>query len=430
VLSRRARQTERGQTLVLSLAFLALFGLFAVSVLRFAGITEAQRMSTERTAAANAVADGAAQFALADTNRLGCGTVSAGTMSFASGDTLSYSVPPGGCVGSSAGDTPGQDCVLCLLNSESDSEDGQPDPNRDVLNVDTALKVSGEIDSNGSKSGIGAVAGGRLVFLNGASCAGCAPAPTSVNSAFVDPLRATQAPPANTPSRSQPQSCHSPVQLSPGVYSGIDATRCDITLTAGTYVLTGAITVGSGHVLSGTGVTLYLTCGQAEEDQSGWSPCSSNEEQSGGVFVVETGGSATLNPPTGQAAYAGLTIVSDPNLTGELVTLQGNASFGSSGTIYLPKGSLAVGGSGEEGSSSPTVSVGRVVVDSLDLDGDLTSLGITEQITPSCAYYTDQATGQLAGGRQQPARVSFETNCNMGAPSAADSIINFAYGGR
>src|SRR5207244_12432459 len=102
VLRRRSRRGEGGHALVLAIGFVAIFAVLAASVLHYASTVEVQRGSTEKTASKNAVADGAAQFALSETAKLTCsdfngGKVTGGTMQFPStirADTLQYS--PGG----------------------------------------------------------------------------------------------------------------------------------------------------------------------------------------------------------------------------------------------------------------------------------------------------------------------------------------------
>ena len=74
MLKRRLRRGESGQTLILALAFVAVFSVMAASVLAFASTVERQRGATERTATTASVAEGAAHFALADTARHPCGT--------------------------------------------------------------------------------------------------------------------------------------------------------------------------------------------------------------------------------------------------------------------------------------------------------------------------------------------------------------------
>ncbi len=114
------RTDEKGQTLVLAVAFLAFFGLFAAAVLGFASVTQSQRAMTEQTAAVDSIADGSAQFAMSDTGVQGCNSgLTGGTMKFPAGgnttDTLSYTTSGSACH-SSTTSAPGQNCGLCVLN--------------------------------------------------------------------------------------------------------------------------------------------------------------------------------------------------------------------------------------------------------------------------------------------------------------------------
>ncbi len=135
MLIRHRRRGERGQTLVLALAFLAVFALLSMAVLQLAKAVDSQRVSTENTAAADSVVEGSAQLALADSNASNCSTVSGGSLTFPStirADTLQYAVPSGstGCGTSSTGGyEPGSRCQLCLLNT--------PNPNAGTVVLDT-----------------------------------------------------------------------------------------------------------------------------------------------------------------------------------------------------------------------------------------------------------------------------------------------------
>jgi len=427
VLSRRARTRERGQTLVMSLAFLALFGLFAAAVLRFASVTEAQRTSTERAAAIDGVAQGAAQFAVADTGLQGCGTVSGGTLMFATGDVLSYNLPnPSSCGVSSAGVPPGHDCELCLLGFGA-----SPDADDTVLSTDNAVVVNGEIDGNGKITGSGAVSAvgpaARIGLLNPACAQACVPSPVTLSAPFADPLgTALPTPPEDWNTTRLPANSGDATTLSPGVYKGINAANGTVTLSAGTYVVTGSINVSDIGVLTSNGeVKIYLTCPTlaGSGPNQHWA-CNSGE--AGGTFNVSGNGSFALTAPT-SGTYAGISLFSDANLSdpsdGNVLSVGGSGGT-FSGTIHIPRGTANISGNGL-GSSGLNVK-GRMVVAKLEIgDGATDLLNLTGTVTPSCSYYTDDLTGTLASGASMQARVRFEANCNTGAP---DSIINFAYG--
>jgi hypothetical protein len=146
------RHFERGQTLIAAVAFLGMFGLFAAAVLAFASGVQKQRALTEATAAIDSVAEGSAQFAAADTGVQGCGTITSGTMKFASGDTLSFTAGAIPCSPSSS-NAPGQNCGLCVLNyancppgSSASACTGTP------ISAPGDWIVPGEVGVNGSVS--------------------------------------------------------------------------------------------------------------------------------------------------------------------------------------------------------------------------------------------------------------------------------------
>ncbi len=419
---------ERGQTLIMSLAFLALFGLFAATVLGFASVTEAQRGSNERTASIDAVAQGAAQFAVADTGILGCGTVSGGTLNFASGAVLSYSVPSqAGCGYSTVGVPPGRDCELCLLGPGT-----APDADDNVLSTGTPVVVNGEIYGNGNVTGTGPVSSvgsnARIALLNPACPQACTPGPITLMSPFVDPLKGLlPTPPEAGNTQAQQANSGDATTLSPGVYRGINATNGTVTLSAGTYVVTGPINVSDIGVLNTNGeVLIYLTCptlvGSGTSRHWG---CASG--QTGGTFNVTGTGSFALTAPA-SGTYAGISLFTDPKLSdpsdGRILNVGGSGGT-FDGTVYIPSGSASISGNGL-GSVGLGVK-GRLIVGELSIgDGATDILNLSGTVTPSCSYHTDDVLGTLNGGqRSLSGGVRFEANCNTGAP---DSIINFAFG--
>ena len=425
---RRRHARERGQTLIMSLAFLALFALFAATVLGFASVTEAQRGSNERTATLDAVAQGAAQFAVADTGILGCGTVSGGTLAFASGAVLSYSVPTqGGCGYSTVGVPPGRDCELCLLGPGA-----APDGDDTVLSTGTAVVVNGEIDGNGKVTGLGPVtsvgANARIALLNPVCAQVCTPSPITLNGPFADPLAGLlPTPPEAASTTVNSWTSGNATTLGPGVYRTINASNGTVTLSAGTYVVTGSLNVTDIGVLNTNGaVVIYLTCPTLVGSGAGrhWG-CASG--QSGATFNVTGTGSFALTTPA-SGTYAGISLFADPKLSdptdGHVLNVGGSGgSF--DGTIHIPSGSASVSDNGL-GSAGLGVK-GRMIVTTLSIGSGATDiLNLSGTVTPSCSYHTYDVNGTLNGGqRSMPGRVRFEANCSTGA---ADSIINFAFG--
>jgi hypothetical protein len=300
MLSRSTRSGERGQSLIMALGFLAVFALLAGTVLTLAGTAESQRGSTERTAATNSVAEGSAQFALADTRSHPCGTITSGSMQFPStirADTLTYSVAS--CTPSSkTNNTAGSSCELCILNSGS-----PPQLATAALTVSPAgnsLTVNGELDSNGSIAGPGSVTStgpnakiGLYKYPTGASCASCTPTPTALPTPFLDPLAGA----LPLPTSSTVQSCCAS-GINPGVYSGMSITNT-VVMSSGVYIVTGPISISGGKGL--------LTNSDASSG-------SSTDSDSGGAIDSDSGG--TTDSDSGDSnSGAGVTYPSNTTLT-------------------------------------------------------------------------------------------------------------------
>ncbi|MEO8899614.1 MAG: hypothetical protein ABI473_13175 [Candidatus Dormibacter sp.] len=274
MLRRDRRAAERGQTLIFALAFLAFFGLVAASVLAFGSVVESQRVSTERTAGRDSVAEGSAQFALGDTRGQACG-ISNGTLQFPStiqADKLTYGSVD--CQHSSGGGiAPGSACVLCLLNSSP------PNAGRNVLTADGGLTVNGEVDANGSISGgvTSTGPGARVGLLTGARCDSCSPTATTLRTPFNDPLAgALPIPTDNQPART----CNACGVISPGVFSNITVTNGTVWMKTGVYIVDGQLKVGGGDGL--------LTNADA-------SSASTTDSDSGGSKDSGSGGSIDAN---------------------------------------------------------------------------------------------------------------------------------------
>jgi hypothetical protein len=267
----------------MALVFLALFALVAGSVLTMAGTVEFQRGSTEKTAATDSVAEGSAQFALADTRSQPCGAVNSGTMTFPStirADTVSFGVT--NCTAStSTNNASGTSCELCILDSGSPPQ--QTTPALSVGPNSKILTVNGELDSNGSIAGPGSVKAtgpnGKIGLykygsVGGATCAACTPAPTALPNGFIDPLYGK----LKLPTSSTTQTCCSGL-INPGVYSGMNITNT-VVMSSGVYVVTGGIAISGGQGL--------LTNSDA-------SAPGTTDGDSGGLFDTNTGGASDSN---------------------------------------------------------------------------------------------------------------------------------------
>jgi hypothetical protein len=303
MLNRRRHSGESGQTIVLALAFLAVFALVAVSVVNLARAVESQNTSAQHTAAIDSVAEGAGQFAMADAGSQPCSgsTGGSGTMNFPStirSDTLTYTFPAGssgGCTGStSSGNAGGSSCQLCVLNSAATAGGQAYSPAYQAINTSIGLTVAGEIDSNGSISGTVKSTGSsaKIGVLSGATCGSCTPAKTTLATPFHDPLAGVLPIPSNPGS----QQTYGGGVIHPGVYSSIDSNGTTY-MSAGVYTVTGGINLaGNGGLLTNTDVSAGSTTdsdAQAKTDAD-----SQKTSVSGGPTDTGTGAPVTFTSNT------------------------------------------------------------------------------------------------------------------------------------
>jgi hypothetical protein len=306
MLKRRARGAERGQTLVLALVFISFFALVAASVLTLAGAVEHQRGSTERTAAIDSVAEGSGQFAMSDSGHQACGLTSpggSGTMSFPStirSDTVTYTIPAGsaGCGVSTEGNAPGANCELCILNSAPNGTTPAYQLggfNAISIGGGKSINVGGEIDSNGIISGKVTSSGTspRIGLWKRATCSACTPAPTTLNTPFLDPLADTYLDPTNGATPTSYSSGGGLIQ--PGVYKSIGVTGT-VWMTAGVYIDTGAISIsGNSGLLTNTDA----------------STPNSTDGDSGGPVDSDAGGPNAANGDSGSVFSATASTLTD-----------------------------------------------------------------------------------------------------------------------
>jgi trimeric autotransporter adhesin len=283
-------------------AFLAFFGLVATTVLTFASTVEHQRGSTERTAAMNAAADGAGQFALADA-RGTClpGDASSGTMQFPStirADTLTYdNADSGGCHSSSSGGTvAGSSCGVCLLNSSL--------PATTVLTANQPLTVSGDIDANGSIStpGSGHVTATHIgLYPSSATCSSCTPSnPTTQSVPFNDPLAGTLPIPIINGSE---QTCNACSVISPGVYSSISVSSSPVWMKSGVYTLTGPLNISANGQNANLVNSDASASGQTDSGSGG-----AIDSDSGGTTDNDSGGTASNSGNKNGISYTATTV--------------------------------------------------------------------------------------------------------------------------
>jgi Tfp pilus assembly protein PilX len=91
MLNRRARhRSEKGQVLIMALAFIAFFGLITAAVLQLAGTVELQQSQTHSSAAAHADADAGILFAAEALTQTGTCTPAQATVPVSSGRSVAY----------------------------------------------------------------------------------------------------------------------------------------------------------------------------------------------------------------------------------------------------------------------------------------------------------------------------------------------------
>jgi hypothetical protein len=371
----RDRVGERGQTLILALAFIAFFGLVVVAVLRFADATGLQHVHTEATASSDSSAEGGAAYAAAIAASTTPACPSTGnTLTMQSGDTVGYTVNDCNSNTSTLGG-PGGHCLLCILNETAASN---------VLTIAIAqckgnsfcgLKTIGGDDyiNGGITGSLTACSNPPLscpgnahirVILPASNYAGCVcnPSPTTYPQKARDPLASLLAP----TSVGEPSNCVTPQSgetwnaatgcsvslqgtgknpvsytLNPGVWNTISISgKADVVLTPGVYVLTGSlsdsgqgdfcapgtITGGVCNLTPGNptpGVTLYLTCPGSATSGQAYLPCPASGSSTGGTLSFSGQAQATMQAPgcpdgdvipCPSLAYGHVAVLADQNL--------------------------------------------------------------------------------------------------------------------
>lgn len=223
--------------------------------------------------------------------------------------------------------------------------------------------VSGAIDVSGggnlnsscgiydnSNSGSALIVGGTstlqapLVGVVGGSTinGGGSSPPTSGIAAFGDPLAWVPEPTGyGSCTNYSTQNISTSTTLSPGLYCGglkFNGTA-NVTLNPGTYVMDGGgLTAISGSVVSGSGVTFYLT---------GANVANSNPSSYGGVNIAG-GSTVNLSAPCSSAngGIEGMLFFQDRSITngvGSVINGGSNSTF--TGALYFPTTSLTYNGS-------------------------------------------------------------------------------------
>ena len=129
----------------------------------------------------------------------------------------------------------------------------------------------------------------------------------------------------------------------PGIYGSEDLRNKTCTLLPGLYVIAGSSSVwnlagNSSTHLTGTGVTLYFTCGTSSVP----APCAPGAF--GATLDASGSGKISIQAPT-SGPLKGLAIVFDRN-NRSTMRWTGDGSGGFQGTVYAPSGSIRMNGNG------------------------------------------------------------------------------------
>ena len=219
-------------------------------------------------------------------------------------------------------------CAFCVLGEGThDAQNG----NIAVSNGDTW--INGNI-TFGPQGGVATTTGGTYVeapTVNRPANVTGNPVTYSAG-AVQDPLSFLTLPPSTTGLVVRSNPCTD----GPGFYGAQNLNgNGTCTLAPGLYVFTDPLTLGGSEKLSGTGVTLYFTCGVAGTIGS----CGSDAQPGS----LQASNALNLSAPT-SGALKGLVIAYDRSNTGT-ITFQGSiASSLVTGTVYAPAATMVVQG--------------------------------------------------------------------------------------
>ena len=327
----RRHSSERGQVLVLALAFIAFFGLTITALLKFADVTALEHIHAESTARVDASAEGGAALVSSDASRTDiasswkCDGTDTGTLTMAdpTNSKVSYTVPDCNPGNTTSTTSTGANCLLCVLNQTPVPPATTVSGATPVLSAtcaagscSIAIKtiggddyVMGSIVNNTTLTACSTAAtcpGSAHIFQTTKSgvtksCV-CNPSVSTYSGALPDPLSTIAAPVGS----GQPVGCtggswnatkgctfslsgKSSATINPGVYNSISVGgQAQVVMSPGVYVLTGSLSVsGQGVVCapgtisggvctpstSSGGVVLYLTCVGSGASGKAYLPC-------------------------------------------------------------------------------------------------------------------------------------------------------------
>jgi hypothetical protein len=273
-------------------------------------------------------------------------------------------------------------CTICVLNPSASG--ALNDTGGATVTVQNGGVVVNSTNSAGTTLGSNATInanGGTIGLVGNWNQKGTlSPAPTIHAPPAPDPLAALAAPglSAYASCPNVTASGQTNTVITPGCYNNLSVTgNGALVLQSGLYVITGQLKNtgnGSGGI-QGTGVTLFMTCGNG-------TPSACTSGQAGGTINVGGSGWVNLTAPI-SGVYQGVTIFYDRNNTAGL-SIVGNGS-NVSGTVYAKGATFTItGNSGNMADNS------LIVVDQMFFNGNT---GLTDNFTPGANYPNPQKLG-------------------------------------
>lgn len=226
-------------------------------------------------------------------------------------------------------------CGLCVIG-----------PGTHVLQNGDTLVTDASVHFNGNVSlgplGHVTVNGGQITVQGTVSgISGFSPPPQTGQPPINDPLAHLALPPDMTGLTFTAGA--SPCVKGPGLYGSQNLRNMTCTLSPGLYVISGSSSLwdlagNSSTLLTGTGVTLYFTCGTPAVP----TPCLPG--QGGATLDASGNGRLSLTGPS-TGPLKGLSIVYDRENT-ETFRLTGEGTAGFTGSVYMKSGNLLINGNG------------------------------------------------------------------------------------
>ena len=239
-----------------------------------------------------------------------------------------------------------------------------------TVNVDAGFM---QVDSDNGcgllMNGVSGIVSGQRISIVGGSCGAGLLGDVIENAPYVpDPLASVPEPTTASVAPGSVEAITSAGTYSPGYYpGGIELSGGTARLQPGVYVIgnqnpaRGVNLTGSGF-LEGDGVMIFL-------------------ENGARLRTSGTDAGMRLTPPT-SGPYAGISIFQ--SRTSNLdASINGGGLFDVAGTMYLPNGTLSIGG-------NPGREVGRIIVDTLDISGNgsfrVSGRGVPPSTHPRSVY--------------------------------------------